>query len=136
VIVVDASAVVAVLVDTDVSSELLQTFAEEALQAPALVDFEVASAIRGHVLGNLLSPARSELALSDFASLTIDRQYMTALLPDMVRLRDNFTAYDAAYVVLALALDAPLVTTDAKLLEARRLGARVDVLAAGQAGGA
>jgi len=44
-------------------------------------------------------------------------------------LRHNFTVYDAAYVVLAEALEAPLVTADAKLEEARRLGIDVQVIA-------
>jgi predicted nucleic acid-binding protein len=36
--------------------------------------------------------------------------------------------YDAAYVVLAQALDLPLITADATLTEARRLGVNVRVL--------
>ena len=47
---------------------------------------------------------------------------MTSGLASMLALRENFTVYDAAYIVLALALDAPLVTADAKHLEAGRLG--------------
>ena len=43
-------------------------------------------------------------------------------------LSENFTVYDAAYVVLAQALEAQLVTADAKLLEACRLGVDVRVL--------
>ena len=38
------------------------------------------------------------------------------------------TSDNAAYVVLAQALEAPLVTADAKLLEARKVGVEVRVL--------
>ena len=53
---------------------------------------------------------------------------MTALLPELLSLRESFTVYDAAYLVLATALDAPLITIDAKLRAARRLGVNVQPL--------
>lgn len=116
------------LVGDPVNPELLQLIATEDLQAPTLLDFEVASAIRGHLLGGLLSADRAAVALEDFADLTIQRRAMTAMLPAIVALRHNFTTYDAAYVVLAQVLRAPLVTADAKLLEARRFGVQVRLL--------
>ena len=53
---------------------------------------------------------------------------LSAMMRSVLELRENFTAYDAAYIVLAQALEAPLVTADAKLAEARRLGVDVRVL--------
>jgi predicted nucleic acid-binding protein len=53
---------------------------------------------------------------------------MTGLLGHMLDLRDNFTVYDAVYLVLAQALEAPIVTADAKLQEAARLGVDVRVV--------
>ncbi len=50
------------------------------------------------------------------------------MMGPVLAIRGNFTVYDAAYVVLARALEAPLVTVDVKLLEARRLGVEVRVL--------
>ena len=52
---------------------------------------------------------------------------MTGLLGYLLDLRDNFTVYEAAYLVLAQALEAPVVTADAKLKEAARLGIQVRV---------
>ena len=52
---------------------------------------------------------------------------MTSLLRHVLALKDNFTVYDAAYVVLSQALDAPLVTSDLKMREAERLGITVQV---------
>ncbi len=56
---------------------------------------------------------------------------MTGTLGHILDLRENFTACDAAYVVLALGLEAPLVTSDTKMQEARRLGVEVQIIPAG-----
>jgi predicted nucleic acid-binding protein len=127
VIVVDASAVVDVLVDEPVNIELLRTVTDNELHAPALLDFEVASALRGHYLGGRLTARRLDVAVDDFAAMRVTRHHMTLLLKPVLALRDSFNAYDASYIVLAQALDAPLVTADSKLLEARRLGVDVQV---------
>jgi predicted nucleic acid-binding protein len=44
-----------------------------------------------------------------------------------IELRDNLTAYDAAYVVLAEILDAPLITCDGKAASAPGHHARIEV---------
>lgn len=111
--------------------ELLALLADGDLHAPALLDFEVASALRGHVLGGLLDQTRVDEALDDFTALRIERHQMTHALGDMLDLRDNFTVYDAAYVVLALGLEAPLVTSDTKMKEAGRLGVTVRLVPTG-----
>jgi predicted nucleic acid-binding protein len=125
VIVVESSAMVNALVGDPANPSLLALLADEELHAPALLDFEVASALRGHALGGKLDPVRLEEAVGDFIAFRIERHPMTTLLGHVLDLRDNFTAYDAAYVVLAQALESSVVTADAKLREAARLG--VDV---------
>jgi predicted nucleic acid-binding protein len=122
VIVIETSAMVNALVGDPANPQLLAALADEDLHAPALLDFEVASALRGHVLAGKLDSARLDEAIDDFASLHIDRHLMTDMLGYMLELRDNFTVYDAAYLVLADALQVPLLTADEKLAEARRLG--------------
>ena len=126
-IVVDASAVVHALIATSVNPRLLALLAVEDLCAPHLLDYEVASALRGHVLGRKLSATRGRDALHDYADLSISRYNGVALLDGMWRLRDAFTVYDAAYLTLASALACPLVTSDAKMREAERLGMDVRV---------
>jgi predicted nucleic acid-binding protein len=42
-------------------------------------------------------------------------------------LRENLTAYDAAYIALAEALDAPLVTMDARLARAPGIRAVIEL---------
>ena len=119
------------LVDQLVDPELLALLAAEELHAPALIDFEVASALRGHALGGKLDQVRLDEAIEDFSALRIERHQMTDMLGHILDLRNNFTVYDATYVVLAQALEAPLVTVDAKLHEAKRVGVDVRVLRAG-----
>jgi predicted nucleic acid-binding protein len=127
VIVIESSAMVEALVGDPANPNLLALLADEELHAPALLDFEVASALRGHVLGGKLDPVRLEEAVEDFVAFRIERYPMTDLLGHMLDLRDNFTVYDAAYLVLAQALEAPVISADTKLREATRLGIEVRV---------
>jgi predicted nucleic acid-binding protein len=127
VIVIESSAMVDALVGNPANPRLLAAIADEDLHAPALLDFEVASALRGHALAGKLSTDRCTEAIEDFAALTIERHQMTSLLGHVLALMDNFTVYDAAYVVLSQALDAPLVTSDLKMREAERLGVTIQV---------
>jgi len=127
VIVVDASAMVDLLVDEPAHPGLMRIVADHESHAPALLDFEVASALRGHYLGGRLTAHRLNVAVDDFTAMSVERHHMFMLLKPILALRDTFTAYDASYVVLAQALEAPLITADAKLLEARRLDVDVRV---------
>jgi predicted nucleic acid-binding protein len=127
VIVIESSAMVDALVGDPANPNLLALLADEELHAPALLDFEVASALRGHVLGGRLDPERLDEAVEDFIAFRVERHPMTGLLGHMLDLRDNFTVYDAAYLVLAQALETAVVSADAKLREAARLGIDVRV---------
>lgn len=115
-IVVDAAAVVDAITGVQGCAELRNRLAAEELHAPALLDFEFVSALRGLTLGGHLSPARASDALTDFHALTIYRwEAGDALRRRAYSLRGNLTAYDAAYVALAEALGCELVTRDARL---------------------
>ena len=127
-IVVEASAMVGALVDDPANPQLLALLADEELHAPALLDFEVASALRGHVLGGRLDRVRLDEAVEDYTAFRVERHQMTDLLGHLLDLRDDFTVSDAAYLVLAQALEAPVVSADAKLQEATRLGIEVRIV--------
>lgn len=115
-IVVDAAAVADSLTFVAGSVDLRAHLASEELHAPALLDFEFVSALRGLVLGGRLSVSRAEDALSDFDDLTIQRSPSSDTLRRRAfGLRDNLSAYDASYVALAEALECPLLTRDARL---------------------
>jgi len=73
--------------------------------------------------------ATAEQAFDDFSNLVIERHEHRSLLPRVWELRDSLTAYDAAYVALAEALDAPLLTCDAKLAGARGHRATIELVA-------
>lgn len=127
-IVLESSAIVDALVDDPANPELLALIADSELHAPSLIDYEVASALRGHVRGGKLAGTQLEDATEDFSALRIERYPLSTMMRAVLDLRENFTVYDAAYVVLAQVLAAPLVTADAKLLEARKVGVDVRVL--------
>ena len=59
-IVIESSAMVSALVGDPANPELLALLADEELHAPTLLDFEVASALRGHVMGGKLDPVQLE----------------------------------------------------------------------------
>lgn len=128
VIVADAAALVDALLALDGTEELRTRLAEEELHAPALVDYEVVSALRGLVRGGKVSPARADDVLTDFEDLPVQRwQADDALRRRALALRDNLSAYDAAYVALAEALSSPLVTRDARLAWSSGHAATIEV---------
>ena len=123
-IVLDASAMVEALVGAEPSAELL-TALEGEIHAPHLLDGEVLSVLRGLERGGVLEPARAQQALDDYWSFTVIRHDLEPLVGRIWQLRHQDTSYDAPYVALAEALDAPLVTCDRKLATA---GHRAQVL--------
>jgi len=78
-----------------------------------------------------LSCSRAEEAIAAFLDLDLACYPHDALLPRIWALRKNVTACDAAYLALAEALDAPLLTTDEKLARSPGHKARVEVVAPG-----
>jgi predicted nucleic acid-binding protein len=97
------------------------------VHAPHLVDVELAHALRRLTHAGISSPARSTQALAALGALRLRRWSHAPMLPRIWELRENLSAYDAAYVALAESLAAPLVTRDAKLAGAAGIRARVEV---------
>jgi len=128
VIVVDSAALVDALTTVDGTEQLRAHLAGEELHAPTLIDFDVVSAVRGLTLGGDLSAERAEDLLTDFDDLRIERwPAEDALRRRAFSLRHNLSAYDAAYVALAEALECPLVMRDARLARSRGHDARIEV---------
>ena len=133
--VVDASIVVRLLLNRRGDAALRARFARERhLHAPALIDAEVASAIRGLLLTTKpevqITATRVEDMLEDFADLSIVRYPMQPLQRRALSLRHNFTAYDAFYVALAESLGMPLLTDESKFAKAPTPPAPIEVWSA------
>jgi len=127
VIVVDASALLEALLRTPAAEavEARLFLPGRTLHAPHLIDVEIAQVLRRYTANGDIDSARGLLALADLADFPIERYPHDLLLPRIWDLRNNLTAYDAAYVVLAKALGAPLLTRDRRLAAA--VGNRVEI---------
>jgi predicted nucleic acid-binding protein len=120
VIVADASAIVELVLGTRLGEQVARRLAQPnvTLHAPHLVRLEAVLAIRrAEALGDA-SAARSQQALEDLSALQVERYAHEVFLRRIWQLRANLTAYDASYVALAEALDAPLLTCDGRLARA------------------
>ncbi len=129
-IVVDASALLEALLRTPVAKVLEERLLDprETLHAPHLLDIEVAQVIRRYAANGEISSERGRVALADLADFPINRYPHDFLLPRIWDLRNNLTAYDAAYIALAEALKAPLLTRDQRLAAAPGHHARVELV--------
>jgi len=116
-IVLDASAALELLLRAAGHRSLVaRTLAAgELLVAPHLLDLEVAHVLRRYVAGGAIMASRAEQALADYDDLRIARYPHQPLLRRIWQLRENCTAYDAAYLALAEAAGATLVTCDRRL---------------------
>ena len=119
-IVLDASAAVDWILQTSVGKNIEKRIYShnESLHAPHLIDLEVTQVLRRLGLQRVISTHRADEAIRDLLDLRITRYPHLVLLPRLWQLRHNFSAYDAAYIVLAEKLGAPLVTRDGRLASA------------------
>lgn len=126
---VDASAVVAALAGHPAVPDIVRRLrSEDDLHAPHLLDLEVAHALSRLARRSIITQDRARDAVLDLIELNITRYPHDVLLERVWDLRHNVSAYDAAYITLAEALDAPLITCDARLTRSSGHGARVELL--------
>jgi predicted nucleic acid-binding protein len=130
VIVVDASVVANVVGDDGHDGELARNVIgrHDEVCAPDLVDVETVAVLRKRWLAGTIEARRFAAAVEDLQDLPIDRYPTLPLIWRAYELRDNITAYDAAYVALAEALGCPLLTGDVRLSQASGLACQVRVL--------
>ncbi len=129
-LVVDASAIVAAVTGSDRSHSVVDRLGREgtSIVAPELLDIEVAHALRRWIRRDARAHREGAAALERFRVIGVERYGHELLLARIWELRDNLSAYDAAYVALAEGLDAPLLTLDASLARAPGHRARVEVI--------
>ncbi len=129
-IVLDASAAIEFLLATPIGDKVRARIAaaDVGLHAPYLLDLEVAQVLRRWEQAKKLPTARARAALDDLAALDVSRYPHDVLMPRIWELRANASAYDAAYLALAEALGAELLTVDAALATVPATRARVVVV--------
>jgi predicted nucleic acid-binding protein len=115
-LVVDASVVVAALVDGGPVGEWAETLvASEPLAAPHLMPVEVANILRRAVLSKQLTSDVAGMAHDDLLRLRVELFSYEPFASRVWQLRHNLTAYDAWYVAVGEAIGAPVATLDVRL---------------------
>jgi predicted nucleic acid-binding protein len=113
--VIDAGALLELLLRTLRAESVQAVVDDRQLVAPAVIDAEVLSALRGLERSRAVTPKRAALAVADLRVAPIERYPLDGLLERAWDLRATLGAYDALYVALAVELDCPLVTTDDRI---------------------
>jgi predicted nucleic acid-binding protein len=128
-IVLDASAAIDWLLQTPAGLRIEQRIyaRQDTLHTVHLLDVEFVQVLRRLVREGTLTPRRAVEAIEDMAALRIARYPPVLLLQRIWRLRQNLSAYDAAYVALAEELQAPLITRDRRIAAAPGHAAAVEV---------
>ncbi len=129
--VLDASAVVEWLMGSERGDAVVAQMLDDpdgSFFAPDLLDVEVVQAFRRLARSGAVSDARATGAVELLDALPVERHSAGILVSRMWTLRDNLSAYAAAYVALAEALDCPLLTCDARSADAPGHRAKVRVV--------
>jgi predicted nucleic acid-binding protein len=127
VIVLNASTVLQLLLGTPRARRTRKRLqSDEAPHAPHLLDIEVAQALRRLSRTGDLSAERTAQALEDLSP--VRRHPHTLLLVRVWELRHHLTAYDAMYVALAEALNAPVLTCNKALASSSGHSATVELV--------
>lgn len=118
-IIVDASCLSEVLVNGPLAESVrARLLGDDEQAAPHVIDVEVFGVVRRLRMSDVIDETTAALALDDLRSWPGERFAHDALLERAWELRANVRGWDAMYVALAEALDAPLLTLDGRLARA------------------
>lgn len=134
-IVLDASAAVDVLLNFEPNAaRVRERIGQEdsgdvrgSLHVPHLFEVEVLHVLRRLTLGGQIPERRGLRAVRLLQNMRLTRYSHAPFVERVWELRKNVTAYDAAYVALSEALEAPIVTTDGRLAKAPGHRAKIEV---------
>ena len=126
-VVIDASAAVEMIVRTEAGAQLHSLLPARAVPwvPDGLFDAEVLAVLRRWDLRSSLSAEHVAAAFHRLSTWRLRRAAVSTLTDEAWSMRHNVTFTDACYVALARRLDAPLLTTDARLAAAPELGVRI-----------
>ena len=112
-LVIDASAVVALLVGSPISVSVADRLRRSELHAPAHIDAEVLSALGRLERGGHLREPQVRGRLRRLVDSPLERHLLPPLITGAWRRRHNLRLVDALYIELASQLGTVVVTTDA-----------------------
>ena len=129
-IVLDASAALELLLRTSIGKRVALRLDDPGttVHAPHLLELEVAQVLRKLCLTSTITSSRAAEALDDLRALGGERYAHEPMLRRIWQLRENLTAYDAAYVALAESLDIPMLTVDARAARSSGHRARIELV--------
>lgn len=129
-IVVDATVLANALADDAEDGRVARAALRDAseLVTPDLVDVETVAVLRKGWLARTLTDERFDAAITDLQRWDFDRVPALRLIRRAYELRANVSAYDAACVALAEALDCDLLTADRRLARATGPRCRIRVV--------
>lgn len=123
--VLDTSAAIELFVRDETNPDLRRRVMTGSGVVPELIDLESANVLRKMVLRGEIAAGEAREALGEIRDSPLTRISHRPLIDRVWELRDNITAYDAAYVTLAELFEVPILTCDAKL--ARSSGHDVEI---------
>ena len=130
--VVDASVIVDLLAADDAhrrTAARQRLTSGDAVFAPAYLDIEIVSAMRGLARRSPVLAADAPALIALALRMPIRREPLARATADRIwQLRQNMTAYDAGYVALAEQLSASLLTCDRKYTTVPRLRCAIELL--------
>lgn len=123
-IVVDCSVLAALLFDEPEGNSAARVLAGKSIFAPWLIDHEIISVGLKKARSGQVDVARQ--GLEALAQISMTRRTANGMAQWQLARQENLSAYDAAYLQLAVELNAPLATYDQALGAAaeRVLGGR------------
>lgn len=125
-LVVDASALVDVLVGAGPAPAVVEALRGAELHAPAHLDAELLSALGRLERAGRLSVSQVSTRIKRVETAPIERHHLTPLLAGAWSRRRNLRLVDALYVELASQLGARVVSTDAALARASTMVTLID----------
>ncbi len=127
-LVIDTSAIIDAIAAREPAPGLVERLSEDGdLHAPYLLDIEFLHALRAMTMRSEITAERAADARTDFAETALLRYSHEPLSDRIWGLRHNLSAYDAAFVALAEALEAPLITCDGRLASSTGHGAQIEL---------